>query len=490
MKAKFRISIVLMLLSSPDFIGAQCRLDLRDAINIHIYKTNNVQKAKLTYDNAQLEYANYQKSFLPSLSTNITPISFSHSMKLLQNYNNGEYTNVNENTNAINGSLAISQLIGPTNGTLTVASSINWLREFTSNNNSFSTSPLYISYSQQLMGGNKKYLYTQKLQKLKNTLATQNYVASISSEQITVLALYLDAYSKWLEVNLYKKISETSDTLTKISEMKKNAGMITESEFTQISLQQVSAEITLKQARFSYDKSIRQLENELNINDIEIVKPHYNDLPLSIDASDVASIIMRNNPSVLSDEIAKKNAEYSLYLSKLATRFNADLSMSYGFNQYANNFMDSYRNPDSRQNVNVTLAIPVFQWGINHNKRRMALNEYNSIILSIEDNKKKIKEEIESYVFSYNHNREIVELAEAKCKLAQEVYSTEVMKYINGKTSAIELSNASKDCIQSNQELFSTIKSLFNSYYQLRHYSLYDFAKKNDLVNILELNGK
>ena len=112
-------------------------VSLQEAIEVHVYNTMYVREKRLAYENSLLEYDNFKKSLLPSVSFNLTPVSFNHSMRLLQNYTNGEYSNVEEYSNTSSGNLSISQKIAATGGIISIGSSLNYLREFTSDNNSF-----------------------------------------------------------------------------------------------------------------------------------------------------------------------------------------------------------------------------------------------------------------------------------------------------------------------------------------------------------------
>jgi len=141
------------LLTSSMSVYAGYVVSLQEAIEVHVYNTRYVQKTRLAYENSLLEYDNFKKSLLPSVSLNLAPVSFNRSMRLLQNYTNGEYSNVEEFSNTSSGDLSISQKIAAIGGLLSIGSSLNCLREFTSDNNSFCTSPIYLSYSQSLFGG-------------------------------------------------------------------------------------------------------------------------------------------------------------------------------------------------------------------------------------------------------------------------------------------------------------------------------------------------
>lgn len=155
-KRKFLRHLCVLTIFCIDVpLVAQMHVSLEDAIDKYVFNTRKVKTEKLRYNNIKLEYSNYRKSYLPALGITLTPISFNRNMTLLQNYMTGEYSNVVEYSNTTHGSLYITQKVMPTGGVFRISSSLNYLRQFSSKTNSFSSTPLYISYSQSLFGGNK-----------------------------------------------------------------------------------------------------------------------------------------------------------------------------------------------------------------------------------------------------------------------------------------------------------------------------------------------
>jgi len=105
---------------------------------------------KLNFHSKLLLFENYKKSFLPSVSFNVNPLNFNRSLKLLQQPSDGSYIYVDEYSSNSSAGISVNQRIGLTGGQLSIGSSLNYLREFSSDRNSFSATPFYIEYSQRL----------------------------------------------------------------------------------------------------------------------------------------------------------------------------------------------------------------------------------------------------------------------------------------------------------------------------------------------------
>lgn len=479
----------IMMCCSLSVFSAE-ELSLNDAINKYVYNTIYVRSKCLALQNRLLEYENFKKSFLPALSLNLTPVSFNHSMRLLQNYNTGEYSNVEEFSNTSSGGITVSQKIAATGGIITVGSSLSYLHEFTEDNNSFSTSPVYISYSQQLFGGGKNMSFERAISKLRNDVALKDFCTSVSTEQQKILSLYLNAYSNRMDIEFYSKTTCMGDSLLMHAKIRKDAGKITEYEYNLVEMQQLDNKIELEESQSAYATSIRLLEKELRIYDIELKTLSPANFPAYIEESDVIKLVNQNNPTYQNLELERLNAEYRLHQKKTDNRFNANISLSYGLNQYAKTFKDAYRHPDQRQSASVTLSIPVFQWGINRNKLKIAKNEYEMALQEQESAISSFKEEIHVYVTDYNLSKGISDAAEKKYHLAGQQYSFASLRFNMGKISAIELSNAHKDYLQAKQYYISVIRNLFENYYKIRHLSLYDFAEGKNLLDLVQTSIK
>lgn len=178
-------------------------------------------------------------------------------------------------------------------------------------------------------------------------------------------------------------------------------------------------------------------------------------------------------------------AERSLFSAKLSNRFNGNVSLNYGVNQYADNFIDAYRNGNIRQSVVIGFQIPVFQWGINKNRIQIAENNYEASKLSIHKRMRDFENEVKENVNNYNHSVKLWLTAEKAYHLSQEQYRILIQKFSLGKVSVYELTAAQSDQNNAMQRYYSAIRDTYNSYFTLRTMALYDFKENVELEKIL-----
>lgn len=359
---------------------------------------------RLKMANSLMEYDNYAKSFLPSVSFSFLPVQFNRSLRLLQNSSDGSYSYVEDYSNSSSGGVNITQKIGITGGEVTAGSSLNYLREFSRNRNSFNSTIFNFGYSQPLLGGGKTYRYESRLQRVEKELALKNYCSAISSVQRSALSLYLDAFLNKLESDLSKKDVAINDTLLSIAKLEKQSKII--------------------------------------------------------------------------------QAQAALHKAKLQTTFNGTLALNYGANQYAENLTDAYANYNSRQAVSIAFQIPIFGWGINRNKRKIAKNLYESTMMQIEKEQKEFDNSIKEQVNGYNHAINTLNIAEQTFVLSKKQYRLAVKKFELGSISVYELTSADKEQYAAMKQYYAAVNDLYTTYYSLRHLTLYDFAEKKDLEDI------
>lgn len=457
---------------------------LNEVLNVYIKNAPIVKSITYKYQNTNLEYENYLKSFLPSISFELSPMSLNRSFRLLQNPVTGDYSYVNDYSNSSSAGFTISQKVGITGGSFSLSSNLGFLREFSADRNSFNTSPLYLSYSQPLYGEAKLYRYNKAIQNLKHELARKEFCNSMSSEQQKILSLYLRAYISKLQYEVNQQNMQTGDTLLRLAGKKLEHGIITKYEYNQIELQQLKTAQNVVTQERSYHDLLISLAMELGTDNVDVEQPDGSSLPISMDYTMVLSLVHQNNPQYLSVEMQRKQAEYSRLQTRNSLRFNGNVSLSFGMNQYGETLREAYRHPEQRQALAVTFSIPVFQWGINHNKRQMAENEYMASMLEIEKTEKEFENSIRTQVEGYNTCYKNYILANKTFELSREQYQLTVRKFAAGKISVYEVTSAYSSLLSSMIGYASSLQNVYSEYYALRHLALYDFVENASLENI------
>ena len=325
----------------------------------------------------------------------------------------------------------------------------------------------------------------RNLYRLRHNLALKNYCIAISTIQQEILTLYLEAYRKKLEMEQLRSDIQAQDTLLQIAGFKWKEGYITEYDYTQIELQGLQIRYAYDNASRKFEENLRELSAELNLSgEIDIQNPDRHSLPDFLDGHMVLHYIEKNNPQKQAWDMQRKQAEYDWFQAKMDTRFNGTISVNYGLNQYAETFSEAYRHPNLQQNISLGLSIPIFQWGINRNKRKMANNEYEATLLEIEQSERDFLSSQMEQINNYNHTTHIFDLTQRNYKLACRQYRLAVEKFALGKISVYELTSVLQEQYASMQDYYLALENLYVSYYSLRHLALYDFVNGQSLEEL------
>ncbi len=287
-----------------------------------------------------------------------------------------------------------------------------------------------------------------------------------------------------MEQDLALQTSQNTDTLLQLAHIKLDNGHITEYDLKQIELQSLNARYAFENARKNSIEAQERLAVFLGIDAIEVEIPEF-DVPFAIDAGTAMFYVKRNNPFSKQQEIQTLEAERNLFTAKLSNRFNGNISLNYGVNQYAETFADAYRNGNTRQSVVVGFQIPIFQWGINKNRVQIAENSYEASKIARERQKREFENEVNKSIYNYNHSVKLWLTAEKAYRLSLEQYKMLIQKFSLGKVSVYELTAAQSEQNSAMQRYYAAIRDTYSSYFTLRTMALYDFKEGVELEEIL-----
>lgn len=483
------IIVIFSILSVNQRLSAQtARLDLTldYAVNVLSLQSASAKIEELNYSNDLLEFENYQRRKLPSISFSLSPVSLNRSIRLLQNPNDGSYSYVNDYSNNSSIGLSVDQKIGFTGGQLSFGSNLNYLNEFSQDRHSFSTTLFTIGYSQQLWGGARLHRMEKEIEEQKNLIAIKQYCREICVIQNEVLGLFMSTAQYRLESELSEINCNINDSLLYVSKMKLDHGNITEYDYKQIELQALNNQYEFDNAAKNYEESKLRLCVFLGIEsgDLNIIIPDFN-MPPFMNIDLVLDYASNNNTFYTEKQMERMEAEKTLFTTRMNSNLNGNININYGMNQYANNFMNAYRNGNTRGALSVGLEIPIFQWGVNRNNQRIAGNSHNATLLSIEKSTGDFENNIREKVNTYNHSVNLWITAEKAYALSREQYQILVRKFSLEKVSIFELTNAQKEQNEAMERYCAAIKDVYTNYYSLREMALYDFIKGEKLEYVL-----
>lgn len=477
------IFLVILGLKSEYCMGQSLEYVLQHLVS----EIPEMKKLRLELENRKLSYENYRKQFLPAISFQWNSFQFNHSIQRLQNASDGSYNYIKDYTASTGANVALQQSLGVTGGTIRIGTTLDYLHEFSSGKNNYTTRPFYISLSQPLWGGHKEYLFQKELARMQYELALRHFIEERSELEEQTVTLYLNAFLTHLSLEHAELMKLSSDTLLNVSRLALQHGRITDYEFNQIKLECAESEHTVIQTHAAYEMALREIQSFLCIPAPLIL---LDSLPFDfpeINAEEAFQYAMKNNPEILNQEYTILQAKYRNWQTKRENRFQGNISVDYGVNRYASSFSSAYRHPENRQNISVSLTLPLFDWGIGRNKIRMAQNETAMTELDAERSLKNHEQNVFKKVSLYNTALSGYALARKSYELSVSNYELMLQRFNISRITVSELLDSRRSVYSFQEQYYESLYTLYTYYYQLRTLCLYDFKRNCNVGELFKL---
>lgn len=188
-------------------------------VNEAAYNSTAAEIERLNFRHEILQFENYKKKNLPSISFTLNPFNLNRSLKLLQNPADGSYSYVEDFSMNSNVGFLIRQKVGITGGEMTFGSNLNSLSELSRNRKSFSTTPYSFGYSQKLFGDRKRLKLEKDLVYKKNEQAVNLFCSKLSNIQQKSMELFLKVWIAGIQKDAALKNRNMLDTLLNIAKI-------------------------------------------------------------------------------------------------------------------------------------------------------------------------------------------------------------------------------------------------------------------------------
>ncbi|MDE5687108.1 MAG: TolC family protein [Paramuribaculum sp.] len=486
-----RISIILLTLiaASATFAQRKITLDLRRTIEIAGDSSLQAFRNQNLYMSGYWEYRAFRAERLPSLTLNLTPASYNR--YITQRYNYEENIDVYraQQMYSASGGLRINQNFDPLGGTFYLETSLNYMRNFGEvKSTQFSTIPVRIGYTQQLLGFNQ-FRWDRRIEPVKYERVKKEFLYNMEAVSEDAVKNFFALALAQAEYRLAKDNLASCDTLYTIGERRFKIAAISQADLLTLKLDRVNAQNTLENSRIALKRAMFTLATYLGMEkdtEIEVILPGVP--PAKNISADMALIHAKdNNPTLLQHKQNILEAKREVNRTKVEQRFNANLNASVGYNQVAGEFSQAYRNLLRQDLVSLTLAIPLVDWGVRKGRLNMAKNNLNVIEIQARQDEISIEEDVIMTVSDFNIQQRLVESADEALTLAETAYSQTLQRFIIGKADLNTLTLSLNRQQDANKNYVSSLQNYWLSYYKLRKLTLFDFDTNMPLSNKFDL---
>ena len=276
-----------------------------------------------------------------------------------------------------------------------------------------------------------------------------------------------------------------NDTIYNIEKGRYNIGTASEDKLLQVELQLLRSQQDLTQAQLDLQISRLALRTFIGLNEgenFDLALPQ--DIPVFPVDEEIALQYAKDNRSdFIAFERRRIEAEARVAEAR-GQRFQMNLNASFGLNSSATTFDESYQNAQSQQFANLTLNIPIVNWGRNEARMKTALANKQLTDYVIVQEEQNFEQEIITQVRLLDVLIQQIEISKKSDEVAQKRYEVAQNRYLIGKIDITNLNIALTEKDTAKRSYLSALRNYWIAYYDLRRLTLYDFANNELLYTI------
>ncbi|HBC78721.1 MAG TPA: TolC family protein [Bacteroidales bacterium] len=489
MKKLFLLATIALLLVPFQNSKSQelKRLTLEEVLKLAEEQSPNALMAKNRFRASYWQYRTFKAEYRPSLTLTGTTPYYSTAFERVWNSQDNKWDYKSTNVLRNLGSLALSQNIGLTGGTISLNSDLTLENDFERDTRNYITVPVSIGLVQPLFRYNS-LKWQKKTEPLKYSAAKQTYLSNIE-------AVHTQAVMNFFSLALAqsnKQIAEmnfaNADTLYKIAQGRYELGTIAENELLELQLSWLNTETNRKEAEMNLrDREIR-LKSFLGFNEnvrLELILPTEIP-PLQVEPNEVLELAKANNPTILNQELTVLTAQSAVAQAKAEKGLNANLIASYGTRDQDKDFNLAYSNSSQQQNIRMGISIPILDWGLGRGRYKMAQSNLELAQVTSDQALVDFEQNLILDVEQFNLQKAQVAVAAKSDTVAMRMYEVTKQRFLIGKIAILELNNADTKKDSNRRAFIQALQNYWNYYYNIRSLALYDFLNRKPLETEFE----
>lgn len=483
-------SFILLLPGHSYAQAAGKALSLQEAIEIAKRQSADALNAKQVFRSSFWEYRTFRATYLPNLYVDGTIPEISSGFQKYV-YPDGSVSYVHQQNTTYTTNAYLNQKIGITGGSVFLRSGLQRLDNHTDSSvTSYLSTPVNIGYTQPLFQYNA-YRWDRKLQPLKYDQAKKKYLEDIEQLSMTTSTYFFGL----LQAQIDRKIAYTNlknyDTLYHIAKGRYELGKIAENDLLQLQLNYLKAQASVDNANLAVDNALFRLKSYLRIKDTSaiVLVPPSDIRFFRIDPVTAVQQADKNTSAALDFQRRLMEAARDVNKAKLDGRFDANLTAIFGLTQSGANVQEAYRDPMNSEQVGLQFTIPIVDWGVARGKIKMAQSQQEIVKNSVEQELVDFQRNIYLKVVQFNMQERQITIAAISDTVASKSYEVTKGRYLIGKINSIlDLNNAQIETDNAQKNYYNALQSYWQSYYEIRKLTLFDFQKDQLLqFNIKEI---
>ncbi|MFN8549356.1 MAG: TolC family protein [Candidatus Eisenbacteria bacterium] len=201
-----------------------------------------------------------------------------------------------------------------------------------------------------------------------------------------------------------------------------------------------------------------------------------------IDTALVVAEALRHERRVKQEALSSIQARRGVSEASAANRLNASLSATLGLDQTAKRIEDAYRDPFDRQQLALSVDLPLWQWGAGGDEVEAARADRAGQESRAERTQREVAEEALFAARGLLLARDQLTIAAKADTVGTKRFEVAKNRYVIGKIGIADLYLAQSEKDAALEAYVQALRGYWLAYYELRRLTLYDFARATSLV--------
>lgn len=460
------------------------RLSLDEALALAREQSLDALVIKNQMRVAYWQYRDYRANLLPSMTLTGTLPSLDRS---ISNYlkEDGSYKFISSSSISEKLSLSIDQNIPFTGGKISIESMAQRIDELEGDKRTnYMSVPVSISLNQPLITSNP-LKWSMRIEPERYKQAQQQYSVNQEAIAIRTINYYFDLLLAMENIRMSKQNLQNADKLYEVAQSKKKIGLISNHDLLQLKLNKLNASSSLIRAEQEFEQNMFSFRNYLGFNDRVVLVPEIpRECPVvEVTLAQAIELAFINNPFARDILCSRLEAQQQIATAKSNRGFRADLFASIGYTGNGTRFRHAYQDLRSREMVSLGISIPILDWGKGRGKLELARSQQEIMETQLKQETLNFEQNIMTVVRQYQEQSRLTDIARLADTVSQERYKTAFETFLMGKISVLDINSAQTERDNAKRNYISQLYSSWLYFYTLRQITLYDFERKENIIN-------
>ncbi len=481
MKKHICLTLVLLALTGSTLVAGERVITLEEVIAMARARSVDAAVALNELKTAYWEYRTFKADLLPEVNFSASSPSYNKNYSSYQ-LDDGSYTFVPNNYLGLNETLSIDQNIWFTGGTISLATSLDYMMQLDGNRDRrFMSVPVLLTLNQPFFSVNHTK-WKRRIEPVRYEEAKASFISATEEVTMKAISHYFNLLLAKESVLISRQNRENAEKLYEVAFAKRKMGQISENDLRQLELNVLEAKSALTDNESELKSKTFALQSFLAMSGDETLDP---ELPESLPEftllyQDVLDKALTNNSFVKNIRRRQVEADYAVAAAK-GERTQIDLFVQFGLTGTNRDITGAYHDMKTNQVVQVGLQIPILDWGKRKGKVKVAESNREVVRSRLQQEEQNFQQNIFILVEHFNNQQEQLQLASKADEIAQKRYDTNVETFMIGKISTLDLNDSQSRKDEARQKYIQELFYYWYYYYQIRSLTLWDFEKDTNI---------